>query len=43
LVRRELAAQGIRPPLVNKAVSIDQALAEIRRKGPAQDASALAS
>jgi SulP family sulfate permease len=35
-VRRELAAQGVRPPLVNKAVSIDQALAEIRGKGQAQ-------
>ena len=32
-VRRELAAQGARRPLVNKAVSIDQALAEIRGKG----------
>jgi sulfate permease, SulP family len=41
-VRRELAAQGIRPPLVNKAVSIDQALAEIRGKGPAQEAPAIA-
>jgi sulfate permease, SulP family len=35
-VRRELAAQGVRPPLVKKAVSIDQALAEIRGKRPAQ-------
>jgi sulfate permease, SulP family len=39
-VRRELAAQGARRPLVNKAPSIDQALAEIRgrdrrRKRPA--------
>jgi SulP family sulfate permease len=34
-VRRELAAQGARRPLVNKAVSIDQALAEIRGKGSA--------
>jgi SulP family sulfate permease len=33
-VRRELAAQGARRPLVNKAVSIDQALAEIRGRGP---------
>ena len=32
-VRRELAAQGARRPLVNKAPSIDQALAEIRSKG----------
>jgi SulP family sulfate permease len=31
-VRRELAAQGARRPLVNKAASIDQALAEIRSK-----------
>jgi hypothetical protein len=42
-VRRELAAQGARRPLVNKAVSIDQALAEIRGKGPPQEASAIAS
>jgi SulP family sulfate permease len=35
-VRRELAAQGVRPPLVSKAVSIDQALAEIRGKGRAE-------
>jgi hypothetical protein len=41
-VRREVAAQGIRPPLVNNAVSIDQALAEIRGKGPAQEAPAIA-
>jgi SulP family sulfate permease len=34
-VRRELAAQGVRPPLMKKAVSIDRALAEIRGKGPA--------
>ena len=33
-VRRELAAQGARRPLVNKAVSIDQALGEIRGRGP---------
>ena len=33
-VRRELAAQGARRPLVRKAPSIDQALAEIRTKGP---------
>ena len=38
-VRRELAAQGARRPLVNKAVSIDQALADIRGKGLAQEAS----
>jgi sulfate permease, SulP family len=37
-VRRELAAQGVRPPLVRKAVSIDQALAEIRGKRPAPGA-----
>jgi hypothetical protein len=42
-VRRELAAQGARRPLVNKAVSIEQALAEIRGKGPVQAASAIAS
>jgi sulfate permease, SulP family len=35
-VRRELAAQGVRPPLVKKAVSIDRALAEIRGKGQAR-------
>ncbi len=34
-VRRELAAQGARRPLVNKAASIDQALAEIRGNGQA--------
>jgi SulP family sulfate permease len=33
-VRRELAAQGARRPLVNKAPSIDQALAEIRGRAP---------
>ena len=42
-VRRELAAQGARRPLVNKAPSIDQALAEIRGKGHAGPAAALAS
>jgi hypothetical protein len=42
-VRRELAAQGIRPPLVNKAVSIDQALAKIGSKGQAPDASSIAT
>ena len=42
-VRRELAAQGARRPLVNKAVSIDQALGEIRSKGAAAEASAIAS
>ena len=41
-VRRELAAQGARRPLVNKAPSIDQALAEIRGKGPAQEAPVIA-
>jgi SulP family sulfate permease len=41
-VRRELAAQGARRPLVNKAPSIDQALAEIRGKGPAQEMSVIA-
>jgi SulP family sulfate permease len=39
-VRRELAAQGARRPLVKKAASIDQALAEIRGKRPAQGAPA---
>jgi sulfate permease, SulP family len=33
-VRRELAAQGARRPLVMKAPSIEQALAEIRGKRP---------
>jgi sulfate permease, SulP family len=41
-VRRELAAQGVRPPLVRKAASIDQALAEIRSKRPMQEAPAIA-
>ena len=36
-VRRELAAQGARRPLVNKAPSIDQALAEIRGRGAAAE------
>jgi hypothetical protein len=36
-VRRELAAQGVRPPLVKKSASIDQALAEIRSKKPAHE------
>ena len=39
-VRRELAAQGARRPLVKKAPSIDQALAEIRGKRAAQEAQA---
>jgi sulfate permease, SulP family len=42
-VRRELAAQGARRPLVNKAPSIEQALAEIHGKGPMAEASALDS
>jgi hypothetical protein len=42
-VRRELAAQGARRPLVKKAVSIAQALAEIRSKRPAREAPALVS
>jgi SulP family sulfate permease len=42
-VRRELAAQGARRPLVKKAVSIDQALAEIRGKRLAQEVSAFGS
>jgi SulP family sulfate permease len=42
-VRRELAAQGARRPLVNKAPSIDQALAEIRGKGQTQEARAIAT
>jgi sulfate permease, SulP family len=37
-VRRELAAQGARRPLVNKAPSIDQALAEIRGRGRVAEA-----
>jgi SulP family sulfate permease len=43
VVRRELAAQGVRPPLVKKSVSIDQALAEIRGKKPAHDTPAVVS
>jgi SulP family sulfate permease len=31
-VRRELAAQGVRPPMVRRAPSIDRALADIRSK-----------
>jgi SulP family sulfate permease len=42
-VRRELAAQGARRPLVNKAPSIDRALAEIRDKGQARGATTIAS
>jgi sulfate permease, SulP family len=42
-VRRELAAQGARRPLVRKAPSIDQALAEIRGKGPMAEASPLSA
>jgi sulfate permease, SulP family len=38
-VRRELAAQGARRPLVNKAPSIDQALADIRGERLTQEAS----
>jgi sulfate permease, SulP family len=41
-VRRELAAQGARRPLVNKAASIDQALAEIRGNGQAREAPVIA-
>src|SRR3984885_9313326 len=41
-VRGERAAQGARRPLVNKAVSIDQALAEIRGKRPALEMSVIA-
>ena len=37
-VRRELAAQGARRPLVKKAASIDQALAEIRGERPRRGA-----
>ena len=37
-VRRELAAQGARRPPVRKAPLIDQALAEIRGKGPMAEA-----
>ena len=33
-VRKELSMQGVRPPLVRRALSIDKALAEIRSKGP---------
>jgi sulfate permease, SulP family len=42
-VRKVLAAQGARRPLVKKAVSIEQALAEIRSKRPAREAPALVS
>jgi sulfate permease, SulP family len=42
-VRSELAAQGAHRPLVKKAVSIDQALAEIGGKRPAQEAPAAVS
>jgi SulP family sulfate permease len=42
-VRSKLAAQGARRLLVRKAVSIDQALAEIRGKRPAQEAPAAVS
>jgi sulfate permease, SulP family len=42
-VRRELAAQGARRPLVRKAPSIEQALADIRGKESAQGAPAIAS
>ena len=42
-VRKELSMQGVRPPLVRRALSIDKALAEIRGKGPATDARPAAS
>ena len=42
-VRKELSMQGVRPPLVRRALSIDKALAEIRSKGPATDARPAAS
>jgi SulP family sulfate permease len=39
-VKKELAVQGVRAPLVKKAFSIDQALAQIRSKRPAPEAPA---
>ena len=42
-VRRELAAHGARRPLVNKAPSIEQALADIRGKGEVPEAAREAS
>ena len=42
-VRRELAAQGVQPPLVHRVAGIEQALRQIRQKRrPAQHAPALA-
>ena len=41
-VRRELAAQGVRPPMVRRAPSIDRALADIRAKKAVQEVSAVA-
>ena len=41
-VRRELAAQGVQPPLVHRAASVEQALRQIRQqKGPAHETPAL--
>ena len=37
VVRRELAAQGVRPPRVKRMASIDRALADVRAKRPAED------
>jgi SulP family sulfate permease len=37
-VKKELAAHGVRPPLVRIATTIDQALNDIRKKEPAHDA-----
>lgn len=36
-VKKELAAHGVRPPLVRIAATIDQALKDIRKKEPAHD------
>lgn len=39
-VKKELAAHGVRPPLVRVASTIDQALNDIRKKEPAHEAPA---
>jgi SulP family sulfate permease len=39
-VKKELAAHGVRPPLVRIAATIDQALKDIRKKEPAHEAPA---
>lgn len=42
-VKKELAAHGVRPPLVRIAATIDQALKDIRKKEPAHEAPAAVS